>query len=159
MLLWLLMRLSDVFVELGDSALDTLLKSVSIGKLKTFLLYERLKTRLHLSKLNAETLRKAEPALMVRLRDHDQELATDLSQAILISHFDLITAVLNFLEIPHDDGFFRKDMDPAPFLTEGWQTRVYEEFKGKYPDALLLFYINHLVVELSKEDRVYRPAA
>jgi hypothetical protein len=149
------MRLSDVFVELGDSALDTLLKSVSIGKLKTFL----LKTRLHLSKLNAETLRKAGPGLMSRLRANDEELATDLSQAILISHFDLIVAVLNFLGIPHDDGFFRKDMDPAPFLTEGWQTRVYDEFKGKYPDALLLFYINHLVVELSKEDRVYRPAA
>ena len=159
MLLWQLMRLSEVFVELGDSALDTLLKGVSIGKLKTFLLYERVKTRLHLSKLNAETLRKARPGMMDRLRMHDEELATDLSQAILISHFDMITGVLDFIGIPHDDGFFRKDLDPAPFLTEGWQGRVYEAFKGQYPDALLLFYINHLVVELSKDDRVYLPAA
>lgn len=159
MLLWQLMRLSDVFVELGEHALEDLLKAISMGKLKTFQLYDRLKRRTHLSKLNSENLRKAAPRLIERLRSHDEELATDLSQAILVSHFDMIVAVLNFLKIPHEDGFFAKDVDATPYLTEGWQDRTYAEFKGKYPDALLLFYINHLLIELSKDERVFVPAA
>ncbi len=153
------MRISDVFVQMGDDAFGQLLKSVSMGKLKTFQLYERFKTRTHLAKLNTEALRKAGPRLIGRLRDGDQELAMDLSQAILISHFDLIVAVLNFLQIPHEEGFFVKDLDPAQYLTEGWKDRVFGEFRGKFPDALLLFYINHLAVELAHQESIYAPAA
>ncbi len=153
------MQISDVFVQLGEDAFSQLLKSISMGKLKTFQLYERLKTRTHLTKLSSEHLRKASPRLMSRLRSHDEELGTDLSQCILISHFDLIVSVLNFLGIPHEEGFFVKDLDPAPYLTEGWQDRVFKEFNGKFPDALLLFYINHLAIELTQQEVLYAPAA
>ena len=153
------MELSGVFTGLGEEALDQLLKSVSMGKLKTFQLFERIKTRAHLGKLSSATLRGAGPRLMQRMAGGDEELATELSQAILISHFDLIVAVLNFLGIPHEEGFFVKDLDPAPYLTDGWKERVYGEFQGKFPNALLLFYINHLSVELLKADSVFQPAA
>ena len=153
------MQISDVFVQLGDDAFGQLLKSISMGKLKTYQMYERLKTRTHLTKLNSEHLRKAGPRLMARLTEHDEDLGTDLSQSILISHFDMIVAVLNFLGIPHEEGFFVKDLDPAPYLNEGWKDRVFAEFKGKFPDALLLFYINHLAIELAQEERLYAPAA
>ncbi len=153
------MQISDVFVQLGEDAFGRLLKSISMGKLKSYQLYERFKTRTHLAKLNTDNLRKAAPRLMTRLREHDEELATDISQAILISHFDMIVAVLNFLGIPHEEGFFVKDLDPAPHLTEGWKNRVFQEFQGKFPDSLLLFYINHLAVELANEEIVFVPAA
>lgn len=153
------MQISDVFVQLGDDAFGQLLKSISMGKLKTYQLYERLKARTHLTKLSSEHLRKAAPRLMARLTEHDEELGTDLSQSILISHFDMIVAVLNLLGIPHEEGFFVKDLDPAPYLTEGWKDRVFHEFKGKFPDALLLFYINHLAIELAREESLYAPAA
>jgi hypothetical protein len=153
------MHLSEVFTGLGDNTLDQLLKGVSMGKLKTYQLFERVKTRAHLGKLNSATLRGAGPRLMQRMAAGDEELATELSQAILISHFDMIVAVLNFLCIPHEEGFFVKDLDPAGYLTEGWQDRVFAAFQGKFPDALLLFYINHLSVELLKADSVYLPAA
>ena len=38
----------------------------------------------------------------------------------------MITAVLDFLSVPHENGFFAKDMDPKPYFTEGWEDRVYE---------------------------------
>lgn len=153
------MELSEVFVELGDDAFSQLLRGISMGKLRTYQMFERLKMRAHLVKLNTEHLRKAAPRLMERLRAHDAELATDLSQCILISHFELIVDALNFLKIPHEDGFFLKDVDAAPLLTEGWKDRVFQEFKDKYPQPLLLFYINHLALELLKEETVYVPAA
>ena len=153
------MHLSEVFTGLGEASLDQLLKGVSMGKLKTFQLFERVKTRAHLTKLSSTTLRAAGPRLMQRMAAGDEELATELSQVILISHFDMIVAVLNFLGIPHEDGFFVKDLDPSGYLTEGWKERVFSEFRGKFPDALLLFYINHLSVELLKADTVFVPAA
>jgi hypothetical protein len=153
------MQLSDVFLNLGEDRFSQLLRSVSIGKLRTYQLFERLKFRLHLNKLNTESLRKAAPRLFARLGEHDEEFATDLSQAVLVSHLDLIVAVLNFLGIPHEEGFFVKDLDAAPYLTGGWEARVYEKFKGEFPDALLLFYINHLGLELGKAEKPFLPAA
>ena len=47
-----------------------------------------------------------------------------------------------------EDGFFAKDVDPKPYLTEGWQDRVQEKFKGVYPESLLRFYTAHLACEL-----------
>jgi hypothetical protein len=153
------MQLSGVFLQLGEERLPLLLRSVSIGKLKTYQLYERFKTRSHLPKLNVETLHKAAPRLWQRLKDHNDEYATDLAQAVLVSHLDMIVDVLNLLGIPHEDGFFAKDLDAKPYLTDGWESRVFENFRGKYPDALLLFYINHLAWELLGAERFFAPAA
>ena len=41
-----------------------------------------------------------------------------LAQAILISHLDMIRAVLDHLGIPHEDGFFAKDAEIAE-VSEG----------------------------------------
>lgn len=151
------MLLSEALRSLGEERFARLLRTVSLGKLKTFQLYERFKLRTHIEKLNTENLRKAAPRLWERLLTHDEEYATDISQAVLVSHLDLIMAVLNFLGIPNEDGFFVKDLDAKPYLTEGWQSRVYDEFQTKYPEALVLFYINHLVFELEKDGVPYQP--
>ncbi len=142
------MALTDVFVSLGEDGFGQLMRGVSMGKLKTYQLYDRFKTRTHLTKLNSETLQKAAPRLWARFADKDEEFAQDLSQAVLVSHLDMIVAVLNFLGIPHEDGFFAKDLDATPHLTEGWQERVFEKFKGVYPESLLRFYTAHLAWEL-----------
>ena len=151
------MRLSDIFLTLGEPAFGQLIRGVSIGRLKTFQLYERVKVRFHLGKLNSENLRKATPRLWGRIVEGDDEFATDVAQVVLVSQLDMIKDVLNFLEIPHEDGFFAKDLDPA-VLTEGWQQRVYDNFRGKYPDAPLVFYINHLGFEVAKTQDVFQPA-
>lgn len=152
------MQLSEIYLGLGEESLQKLLRSISMGKLKTYQLFDRIKMRAHLGKLNSETLRKAAPRIWARLSEGEPELATDLAQAILVSHLDMIVDVLNFLGVPNEDGFFAKDTDAAAFLTEGWQQRAYEHFMGKYPAALLLFYINHLDQELNKEAILFAPA-
>jgi hypothetical protein len=152
------MQISDIFIALGEPTFEQILRSVSIGKLKTFQLYERVKLRFHLNKLNAESLRKAAPRLFARILEKDEEFATDVAQTILVSHLDMIKDVLDFLGIPHEDGFFAKDLDATGKLIEGWQQRVYEHFKGKYPDGLVTFYINHLGWELIKSEELFNPA-
>lgn len=155
MLRWLLMQLSEIFLGLGQPAFGQLLRSMSIGKLRTYQLFDRMKARLHLAKLNSEHIRKAEPRLWARLGEKDEEFATDLSQAILVSHLDMIKAVLDDLGIPNEDGFFAKDIDGSKYLADGWQQRSYEKFKDAYPKAVLLFYINHLDWELAKSEKVF----
>lgn len=151
--------MSDIFLGLGEPAVAELLRSISLGRLKTYQLFDRLKTRLHVTKLNSETLRKIGPRVWERLQERDDEFATELSQAILISQLDMIKAVLDFLGIPHEEGFFAKDIDGGKQLTDGWQQRTVEHFKGKLPDALLLFYVNHLGLELLKQEQIFAPAA
>jgi hypothetical protein len=153
------MQVSDIFLGLGEPAVAELMRGISLGKLKTFQMFDRVKARLHVAKLNSETLRKIGPRVWERLNTHDDEFAAELSQAILISHMDMIVAVLDFLGIPHEEGFFAKDIDGAKYLTEGWQQRTFEHFRGKYPDALLLFYLNHLGWELLKAEQLFAPAA
>jgi len=153
------MQLCDVFLELGEDRFSQLVGAISIGKLKTFQLYERLKTRLHATKLNGELLRKVAPRLWTRLEEHDEELATDLGQAILVSHLDMIQDVLNHLGIPHEEGFFAKDAKIDEHLKEGWQQGIFDAFRTKYPEAVLLFYTNHLSWEVLKSDQVFHPAA
>src|SRR5438874_5511112 len=148
------MQLSGVFLQLGEERLALLLRGISIGKLKTYQLYERFKLRTHLAKVNTESLRKAAPRFWQRLSEGDEEFATDLSQAILISHMDMIAAVLNFLGVPNEEGFFAKDLDAKQYLVNDWQTRAYDRFKTEYPEVLLLFYINHLGWELGGEQQV-----
>ena len=153
------MQLSDVFLQLGEERLRQLVRVISIGKLRTYQLYDRFKTRTHLSKVNTENLRNAVPKFFARLNAHEEEFATDLAQAILIAHMDMITAVLNHLGIPNQEGFFEKEVDAKPFLTEGWQARTMEQFSGTYDAALLLFYINHLDLELGGAQQAWLPAA
>lgn len=153
------MELTGVFLGLGQDAFPALLRSVSMGKLRTYQLFERVKARAHVAKLNSENLRKAAPRLWARLEAGEVEVAQDLAQAILVSNLDLIVAVLDFVGIPHEDGFFAKDLDATASLTGGWQEKVYEKFKDAYPPPLLLFYINHLGWELLKNDQVFRPDA
>ncbi len=152
------MQLSDVFLALGEPAFGKLIGSISMGKLRTYQLFERLKTRAHLAKLNADHLHRAAPRLWARLNEKDDEFAKDLAQAVLISNLDMIVAILDFLEIPNDGGFFAKDEEPKQHLTEGWQQRVIDKFRGAYPEALLLFYINHLAWEVDKDVEMFRLA-
>lgn len=153
------MQLSEIFVGLDEASFAQLLRSISIGKLRTFQLFDRMKARMHVAKLNSEHIRKSEPRLWTRLSEHDEDLATDLSQAILVSHMDMIKAVLDHLGIPNQDGFFDKDLDGAKYLTEGWQQKVFDAFKDKHSAALLLFYINHLGWEVAKAQELFQPAA
>src|SRR3981081_4403747 len=143
------MQLSDVFIGLGQDAFAQLLRTISLGKLKTFQLYDRMKARLHLLKLNAENIRKSAPKFWLRLEQRDDEFATELAQAVLVSNISMIKAVLDELAIPHDDGFFAKDLDASKHLTDGWQQRVYDKFRSVYPESLLLFYINHLALQVA----------
>src|SRR5271170_7812753 len=119
MLRWLLMQLSDIFIGLGEPAFTQLVRAISIGKLKTYQLYERMKIRFHLAKLNSENLRKAEQRFWARISERDDEFAMDLAQAILVSHLDMIKAVLDELGIPNEEGFFSKDIDGSKYFTEG----------------------------------------
>jgi hypothetical protein len=155
-----MMRLSEIYLQLGQERFEQLLRSVSIGRLRTYQLFEPLKLRLHLHKLNSETLRKAAPRLWARLQEEGgADLATDLSQAILISHMDMIRAVLDDLGVPHEEGFFAKDADVSSYLKEGWQQAAWEKFKDKFPQPALLFYLNHLAWEVAKSEQVFAPAA
>ena len=153
------MQLSDIFLRLGEETFQQLMHSVSMGRLRTYQLFDRMKARLHLHKLNSETLRKASPRLWARLGEHDDEFATDLAQAILVSHLDMIKAVLDHLGVPHQDGFFAKDTDVSNYLKDGWQSEVWEKFRAAFPPAALLFYINHLAWEVAKAEDVFAPAA
>lgn len=153
------MQISDVYLGLGQDAFGQLIRSISIGKLKTYQIYEGFKVRTHLHKVNTELLRKAVPRFWARILEPDVEFAKDLAQAILVSHLDMITAALDFLGVPHENGFFAKDMDPKPYFTEGWEQRLFDQFRGTYPEALLVFYINHLRWELLDAEEFYRPAS
>ena len=154
------MQLSDIFLRLGEENFERMLRSVALGKLRTYQLFDAFKTRLHVQKLNTETLKKIGPRTWARLQEEGSaDLATELAQAILISHMDMIQAVLNDLGIPHQDGFFEKDADLSKFLADGWQQRAWSKFLASYPPAALLFYLNHLGWEVGKADDVFLPAA
>lgn len=152
------MDLSQAYLTLGQDGFGQLVRGISIGKLKTYQIYEGFKVRAHLVKLNTEALRKGVPRFWTRLSENDEEFAKDLAQAVLVSHLDLIVAVLDFMGVPHENGFFAKDMDPKPYFTEGWEDRVRDKFRSIFPDALILFYINHLRWELLKSEQPYSPA-
>jgi hypothetical protein len=154
------MQISDIFLRLGHENFEQLMRSISLGRLRTFQMFEPFKLRLRLHKLNSETLRNAAPRLWTRLQEEGStDLATDLSQAILISHMDLIKAVLDELGVPHEDGFFAKDIEVAGYLKDGWQQVAWDKFRSTYPPAALLFYLNHLALEVAKAEDVFAPAA
>jgi hypothetical protein len=150
------MHIADVYRASGVDGFAQLVRGISIGKLKTYQIYEGFKVRAHLHKLNTESLRKAAPKMWERALS-EEDFAKDLAQAILVSHLEMITAVLDFLGVPHENGFFAKDMDAKPYFSEGWEDRVHEKFRASYPEALLLFYVNHLRWELLNAEGVYKP--
>src|SRR5215813_9002769 len=150
------MEISEVYSGLGHDAFAQLIRGISIGKLRTYQIYEGFKVRAHLHKLNTETLRKAVPKFWERPNGADEEVGRDLAQAVLVSHLDLISAVLDFLGVPHENGFFAKDMDPKPYFTDGWENRVFEHFQGQFAGPQLTFYINHLRWELLGAAEPYR---
>ncbi len=153
-----MMQLCGVFQALGEENFKHLVRGISLGKLKTFQIYERFKVRARLTKLNSETLRKSEPKLWSRIEGGEEDFATDLAQVFLLSHLPMIVDVLNALNIPNDGGFFDKDLKPEQYLTEGWQERVFDQFSDKYDREFLLFYINHLDWELTKTEKIFAPA-
>jgi hypothetical protein len=154
-----LMQISEVYLGLGQDAFGQLIRGISIGKLKTYQIYEGFKVRAHLAKVNTEGLRKAVPKLWERIVAGDDDFAKDLSQAILVSHLDMIAAVLDFVGVPHEGGFFAKDVEAKPYFTDGWEERVHEKFYGVYAEPILLFYVNHLRWELLGATDVYRPVS
>jgi len=153
------MDISDVYLGLGQDTFAALIRGISIGKLKTFQIYEGFKVRAHLQKVNTEILRKAVPRFWERIASRDEDFGKDMAQAILVSHLDMITAVLDFLEIPHEGGFFPKEMDAPKYFTEGWESRVFDRFQGAFATPLLLFYVNHLRWELLNATDVFVPAS
>jgi hypothetical protein len=153
------MQLSEVYLGLGKDTFAQLIRGISIGKLKTYQIYEGFKVRAHLHKVNTEILRKGVPRFWARVEERDEDFAKDLAQAILVSHLDMITATLDFLSVPHENGFFAKDMDAKPYFTEGWESRVLEKLRGVFPEPLLIFYINHLRWELLAANEPYRPVS
>jgi len=153
------MQISEVYLGLGQDAFAQLIRGISIGKLKTYQVYEGFKVRAHLHKVNTELLRKSIPRFWERINQRDEDFGKDLAQAILVSHIEMIIAVLDSLGMPHENGFYAKDVDPKPYFTEGWEDRIYEKFRGVFPDPILLFYVNHLRWELLGAAEVYRPGS
>src|SRR5579871_2949149 len=153
------MQLSDVYAALGERRFEKLIRGISIGKLKTYQLYDAFKASAHLTKLNTEVLQKHTGRFWTRISEQDEQFAKDLAQTVLVSHLDMIVAVLDFLGIPHESGFFNKDLNAKSYLTEGWAERVYEKFRAVYSEPVLLFYINHLSWELTDSAAPFVPAA
>ena len=145
-----------MFQSLGQEGLDELVKRISMGALRSYKVYEGFKVRTHLHKLNAEHLRKAVPKLWERLGQGDEDLARDLSQAVLVSNLDFVVEALNLLGVPHDgSGFFQKNDETRNHLTDGWQQRLLNELRSRYPEPLIKLYINHLLWEVDKSSEVF----
>jgi hypothetical protein len=152
------MEISDVYLDMGQEAFGQLIRGISIGKLRTFQIYEGFKVRCRLHKVNTEALRKSVPKFWSRIEAKEEDFGKDLAQAVLVSHLDMIVAILDFLGVPHENGFFAKDMDAKPYFPDGWETRVLEHFRGQFAGPQLTFYINHLRWELLGAAEPYRPA-
>jgi hypothetical protein len=151
------MQVSEIFQALGQDGFQSVVRSISIGKLRTYQLYEALKARAHLPKLNVEGLRRVTPRFWERLQEADEGLASDLAQAALVSNLEMVIQVLDYLGVPHRDGFFEKDLDAASILTGDWQQRAFEQFRDRYSQPVLVFYLNHLAMELTKAEQVFSP--
>lgn len=139
------MDLVDVYQALGQERSNRLIRTVSIGALKTFGVYEAVKVRSRLQRLNRQKLRLAAPKLWQRISEGDAGLARDIAQAVLVSNIPMIVHVLEQLGIEHDgNGFFDKDGDYSDQLGEGWQDEVFAQCRDKYDEDVVLLYINHL---------------
>ena len=147
------MELSEVYRSLGKERFDELIGQISMGSLRTYSVFESFKVHARLQKLNRERLRKAAPQLWARIEEGDEPLAREVAQSVLVSNLGFVIEVLDFLEIPHDGGgFFDKDGPASEKLTDGWQQRVFDEFRERYAHSLILLYINHLDWELAEPE-------
>ncbi len=150
------MELAAVYAALGEECSSRLIRKISIGATKTFGVYEEIKVRSRLRRLNRQALRTAAPRLWGRMANGDTHLAKDLSQGILVSNIPLVVAVLNDLGIEHDgSGFFDKDADYADQLVAGWPTRVLENHSEEHGRELVLLYINYLGWETESLDQPF----
>lgn len=139
------MDLAEVYEALGQERVAGSIRTISMGALKTFGVYQSLKVGSRLRKLNRLNLQRATGRLWQRVADGDTDLGRDLSQAILVSNIPLVTEVLDCLKLEHDgNGFFSKDSDHADKLTEGWAERVFAHCKDRFDQDLVLLYINYL---------------
>lgn len=154
------MQLCDVYQGLGESVFRELLASISIGKLRTYQLYERMKLRFRVNKLNTESLARSAPRQLERIAvERDEAFAAEVGQTILVCHLDVVIGVLNFLEIPHQEGFFEKDAEIAKYLTGDWQQRAWDAHEKSMPKAVLVFYLNHLAAEMTPDLPLFNPLA
>src|ERR1700740_2777539 len=102
------MRISDVYQGQGQEAFGHLIRGISIGKLRSYQIYEGFKVRAHLHKVNTEILRKSAPRFWERIVGGDEDFGKDLAQCVLVSQLDMIVAILDSLGVPHENGFFAK---------------------------------------------------
>lgn len=150
------MDLVGVYSALGQARCANLVGTISIGALRTYGVYEAIKIRSRLRRLNRKKLRASSAKLWKRIADGDEDLARDLSQGVLVSNIPFVVAVLDHLGIEHDgSGFFANEADRVEHLTPGWAGNVFGEFSGRYPDELVLLYINHLGWETKTLDSPY----
>ena len=150
------MELAEVYVALGQDRTVQLARTISMGALRRFGVYEGIKIRSRLKKFNRQRLRAAAPTLWRRIASGDTGLARELSQAVLVSNTPLIVEVLDLLEIEHDEnGFFDRDFDYSAQLTSDWADKAFEAFRTRYPEELVLLYINHLGWETDSLDRPF----
>lgn len=139
------MDLAEVYEALGQERVAPSIRTISMGALKTFGVYQAVKVRSRLRKLNRSNLRRAAETLWQRVADGDTDLGRDLSQAVLVSNIPLVTSVLDFLEIEHDgNGFYSKDSDHSDQLSEGWAERAFAHCEDRFDQDLVLLYINYL---------------
>ena len=145
-----------MYEALGRKRSCELVKTVSLGALRTYGVYQAIKVRSRLRTLNRRKLRTIAPRLWDRIQRGDTGLARDLTQAVLVSNTAMIASVLDLLEIEHDgNGFFDKDGDYVDQFTDGWQERVVEHCRGTFDDDLVLLYVNHLGWEAGVLDSPY----
>ena len=124
--------------------------------MRTYKLFETFKLRARLLKLNRDKLRRSAPKLWERLEGGEEKLAREIAQGVLVSQLPFVVAALDKLGIPHDgNGFFDKDAEAEGLLSEGWREKLLAELRPDWPEALILFYINHLDWELAKPEQVF----
>lgn len=150
------MDLAEVYTALGQEPSARLVRSISVGALRTYGVYKGIKIRSRLRRFNRKRLRAAAPKLWQRVVAGDDGLARDLSQAIFVSNIPLMVEVLDLLEIEHDgSGFLTNDSDHSEQLTPGWERRAYDHLRGRFPKELVLLYINHLGWETDTLDEPF----
>lgn len=150
------MDLAEVYEALGQERVVRTARSISMGALKTFGVYQALKVGSRLRKLNRSNLQRAARNLWQRVADGDTDLGRDLSKAVLVSNIPLVIDVLDCLELEHDgNGFFSEDSDHADKLSEGWAEKAFAHCKDRFDQDLLLLYINYLGVETEALDEPF----
>lgn len=150
------MDLAEVYSALGRERSVRLVKAISIGALKTYGVYAALKVRSRLGRFNRMRLRKAAPMLWKRIVAGDEALAQELSQAVLVSNLPLVVAALDELGIEHDGtGFFSIEQGFAEEMEPGWERRLYAQVARRFPEELVLLYINHLGWETETLDEPF----